>query len=49
MNPNQLEQILERLDMLIFLSQTITIAVCFNWGIMLMQLIIHSKNQKNII
>lgn len=36
-------------DQVIFLLQTIAIAVSFNWGIHLMQLIIHSKNQKNIL
>lgn len=49
MTPEQIEILLSQLDKIIFLLQTIAIAVCFNWGIHLMQLIIHSKNQKNIL
>jgi len=41
--------LLQNFDQVIFLLQTIAIAVSFNWGIHLMQLIIHSKNQKNIL
>lgn len=41
--------LLDNFEQVIFLLQTIAIAVSFNWGIHLMQLIIHSKNQKNIL
>jgi hypothetical protein len=41
--------LLGNFDQIIFLLQTIAIAVSFNWGVLMMKLIIHTKNQKNIL
>jgi hypothetical protein len=49
MTIEQFTELMEKLDTLIFLTQTVCIATCFNWGVLLMKMIIHSKNQKNII
>jgi len=40
---------LEQFEKIIFLLQTIALSTSFCWGILLMQLIIHAKNQKNIL
>lgn len=36
-------------DQVIFLLQTIAIAVCFNWGVLMVKLYIQSKNQKSLL
>lgn len=40
---------LENFDKVVFLLQTVSLSTSFCWGVLMMQLIIHAKNQKNIL
>ena len=48
MQPEQLNQILSRLDQIIFLLQAANVGIAFLCGFVSMQFIVHAKNQKHL-
>lgn len=48
MQPEQITQLLQRLDQIVFLLQAACIGISFIAGFVSMQFIIHAKNQKHL-
>lgn len=49
MTAEQAAVLLQQMERLVFLCQTLCLASCFLCGFAAMQLIIHSKNQKTLL
>ena len=49
MDANQFESLLEKLDLLFFLLQTILLCSACSCGVLTLILIIYAKNQRNLI